>query len=156
MARYQRNKKSNQFRKRKIIIIADGETEINYIKSFIKCKTELEHLYDVEYKPNLTMTKTLLNYIQKIETKYDYIFALSDKDNLNNENAVYNSFCSANKTFENLICGYSNPCFEIWLYLHDDYRETEVSNTELVKKFEKKLGNQPFIKKEPLRVALWK
>jgi hypothetical protein len=83
-----------------------------------------------------------LNFIKKVYLKYDFIFALSDKDSSDNKNDIFNSFCDINNVYDNVICGFSNPCFEIWLYLHDNYRETEMTRESLVRHFNVKFGRK--------------
>lgn len=147
-----RNKPKNNTKaviKSSILVIADGITEINYLKGYINKHTNLSKKYKIKYVPNKLNTHNIYYYIKSVEATYDYIFAFSDKDNNNNKKDTFNNFCKCNDIFDNVITGYSNPCFELWLYLHFNYRETEIKIKELNKYFIKKIGNN-FKSKEDL------
>lgn len=143
-----RNKRSNHkdvlLNKKRILILADGITEINYIKGFIEFLkwngNDIKSKYDICYKPNLGNTFQVYQYIKSTEYKYEYIFAFSDKDNANNKHDVYNNFCQMNRYISKVTSGYSNPCFEIWLLLHNKYRNSEISTRDLVRIFKQNIG----------------
>ena len=142
MARNRPKKNTKIINKSKILVIADGVTEINYLKGYIEKHTNLAKKSDIKYVPNKLNTHNIYYYIKSVEATYDYIFAFSDKDNNNNKKDTFNNFCKCNDIFDNVITGYSNPCFELWLYLHFEFREVEISIKELNKYFLKKLGKK--------------
>jgi len=142
MARNTINSITTKQNREKILIISDGITEICYIEGYINKHTKLKHKYNIKFKKEQKNTITILRYIKNIYYQYSYIIALSDKDDINNKKTTYNSFCTANKSYDNLLSGYSNPCFEIWLYLHENYRETFIQRSILRKKFEKLIGKK--------------
>jgi len=140
MARNKRQSKHVVARKPRLLVVADGKTEINYFRGLFKEYSKIYEHYEVEFKGNMINTYEIYNLIKISGYKYDYIFALSDKDNANNKDDVFNNFCYMDKCYDNLITGYTNPCFEFWLLLHSEYRSVEISTKELIVKFKKQIG----------------
>ena len=125
----------------KILFIADGTTEINFMKSLIENKYPLlKTRFKVEYIHNLKNTSKVMTIIKSVHLQYYCIFALSDRDHKTNTTDTATNFICINKTYGNVVTGYSNPCFEIWMLLHNDYRDTSISAKQLVKKFSDKHG----------------
>ena len=141
-------KKDEKIRKKKILVISDGLTECNYIKGYIVYHPKLKELYDFVYKPQLSNTRSIYNTIKATYQTYEWIFALTDKDGDNHKKDIYNSFCVSDRTFDNLTPGFSNPSFEIWLYLHNNLQYSSIGRYELSKLFEKQLGKK--FKSDPM------
>ncbi len=139
MARKKVKEKPIKICKPKILVICDGETECNYVRGFIE-ETVIKHYFDIKYSSGKTDTKSIMKEIKATYHIYEYIFALSDKDNINNQKDLFNEFCQLNQLYDNVISGYSNPCFELWLYLHHNYRETSISIKDLDKKAKQYFG----------------
>ncbi len=136
------NKKRNQRKqiRDKILIIADGETETNYIKGYIEDLTKLNDFFDVQYMSHEGNTKKILRKIRMTESTYLWIFAMSDMDCLSNKKETYNEFCNIPNIYGNVIGAFSNPSFEIWLWLHFHYHDAPITAKDLNKRVSSIVG----------------
>lgn len=134
--------KDSEQKRDKILIISDGLTEINYIKGYIETTRTFKNTFEIQYIPNKSNTRSVYNYIKATHFNYEYIFALTDKDGDNHKKDIYNSFCIASNTFSNLVSGYTNPCFEVWLFFHTNFQVSFLGRKDLKKIFEKKINKK--------------
>ncbi|MBN2540659.1 MAG: RloB domain-containing protein [Bacilli bacterium] len=131
MGRYQ-TKRSNDLRKcPTILIVSDGLTEINYISSFIEQEYSHTDTFRFVFHPHMENASKFLNYIKKVHYKYDIILTMFARDEKTNNADTYNSLVFMEKQYDNIVSGYSNPCFEFWFLIHDEYRDTPITTIEL-------------------------
>ena len=147
-----KHKRSRNTREEKIVryyIVCEGkETEVNYFKG-IKSKfgqkglltrdPNLIEIYNIEVKgigkgadKVLEETTKLLNRKGNI---YDNVWLIFDKDDL--LDTAFNSIIKKSKQ-RGYKVGWSNKCFELWLYLYFEANQSDLSCNDYIDKLDKK------------------
>lgn len=142
MAKKKIAKKSKSIKKEEILVIADGMTEINYIRGLLKKYPALTHPFHIEFQGKKANTKTIVNLIRASEYRYSLIFAFTDRDEMTNSPFIYNVFCNLQSEIgDKVYSGYSNPCFEVWLLMHFQSVTSSESAKSLARKITGLLKN---------------
>ncbi len=116
-----------------ILLICEGtKTEPNYI-NFLKGKLRLSGLH---IGPNCgqnlaTMVSYIKDHLQELKFEYmfDEIWCVCDDDGIAVNRAALSAAFQAG-----IQVAYSNPCFELWLYLHMQYSSAPVSTSQICDK----------------------
>lgn len=116
------------------LVVCEGETEVDYLSEFARNLRVYVHIC----KGNGTDPKSIVNTAKRKSkedgVKYDQIFCLFDRDNELSDFIEAISLCRAKK----FIPIVSNPCFELWPFLHFQYRESGFGSPQLMMKALKK------------------
>ncbi len=110
-----------------------GETEVDYLCEVARSLRIHVHII----KGEGTDPKSIVNTAKSKskETKYDQVFCVFDRDN---DQAAYLNAIALCRD-KNFIAITSNPCFELWPYLHSQLRETRFGTPQQVVKALKKM-----------------
>jgi RloB-like protein len=119
------------------LVVCEGETEVDYLCELARILRVHAHIC----KGNGTDPKSIVNTaIQKSKedgVKYDEIFCVFDKDNNHSAYLKAIDICKS----RNFVPIVSNPCFELWPYLHFQFRNSGFGSPQEVLKALKKLPN---------------
>lgn len=141
-------KKSNIYRRRdfrslrKLFFIGCcGQTETRYFQRIIR---ELRGKLHLKVKAIPKDPSTILKKVLKIPRidEQDQKWLVIDKDNFKN---IQYLISTAKR--QGVQVAYSNPCFELWILLHYEYLETEISIQNCIKKLEHHIGRQKNLKR---------
>ncbi|MHB1460978.1 MAG: RloB family protein [Armatimonadota bacterium] len=128
-----KRKSPHRYSKPVILLICEGiRTEPNYF-SFLKEKLRLSGLH---IGPNCGQNLPIMvSYIKdhltdlKLEYMFDEIWCICDDDGIAMNRAALNDAFQAG-----IKVAYSNPCFELWIYLHLQYSSASVSTSQICDK----------------------
>ncbi len=144
-----KGKKSIKNNVKGILIYAGGEkTEPNYFKKLTSNINKEEDI-KVETEGKGKSPTEILTNVENMKLKSDYmidnenIFIIIDKDN-------FIDFEDVIKTCDDIgyKCGWSNPCFEIWLLSHFNYIDSNLSTKDCIQKVEQEFKKKFEIKYE--------
>lgn len=116
------------------LMVCEGETEVDYFCELARNLRVHVHICKGEGTDPRSIFNTAKRKAKGDGVKYDAIFCVFDRDN------DYSSFleaielCKAKK----FIPIVSNPCFELWLFLHFQIRESGFGNPQQMLKALKK------------------
>ncbi len=142
MARKQGRRKTSKDKKISLLVIAEGQTEINYIKGFFAKHSVLLKKYNIDYVGKKCNAIKVVEFIRAVEYKYEYIFAFVDRDPATNTAETYNNFCMISESIQHVCPAPSNPCYEVWLNLHDEYSTSPMDADKLYRIINKRFGNK--------------
>ena len=127
---------------RKLILIACcGITEGLYFQNL---RRELRGISQLTVKviPK-NPAKILENVLRLADFNYfDHVWLIVDKDDFPN---IQGLISKAKRQKINI--SYSNPCFELWIYLHFEYLQSPIPRADYAKRIEKSLRKQRGLKK---------
>jgi len=123
------------------LVVCEGETEVDYFSEFARSLRIHVHIC----KGDGTDPKSIVNTAKAKakEIKYDKIYCVFDRDN---DVAAYLNGIELCK-HKNFIPIVSNPCFELWPYLHFQLRESGFgSPQQMLKALKKMPGFSSYVK----------
>lgn len=129
-------RKSLGFKIREFLIVCQGrETEKNYFEAL----REYYRLRGMDIRVESTDPCSMMDYAEKFCNKnrirYNEIWCVFDKDD-----TVPGNFNEAVRQAEKIKgygTAYSNPCFELWIYLHFQHLDYQLSTDECIGRTEK-------------------
>lgn len=141
-----RKKQPKRSENKTILIVCEGNSEINYFKQFrpegfrIQAGPDNNRNTDV-----LKLVKHALEMIKSNEFDYDYqygdrvycVFDALDEQNTNNK---INKAKKLAKEIDIILIP-SNPCFELWILLHCKYTTAPLNADECITQLIKELPN---------------
>ncbi len=117
------------------LVVCEGETEVDYLSELARSL----HIHAHICKGDGTDPKSIVNTAKRKSkedgVKYDKIFCVFDRDNDPSAFLEAIEICKSRK----FIPIVSNPCFELWPYLHFQMRESGFGNPQQMIKALKKL-----------------
>ena len=119
-----------------ILVVCEGQTEVNYFKAF-----NLRLRFDVEFRDMKGQNPyQLVDEALDIKNKNSYgeVWCVFDMD-MNKGGKEYSDFDAAIQKAKNnnLKVAYSNDAFELWFYLHFNYTDQENHRTFYYEKLSK-------------------
>jgi hypothetical protein len=117
------------------LVICEGETEVDYLCEFARSLRVHAHICKGEGTDPKSIVNTAKRKSKEDGIKYDQIFCVFDRDNQPSAFAEAIELCKSKK-FVPIV---SNPCFEIWPFLHFQLRESGFGDPGQVLKSLKKL-----------------
>jgi hypothetical protein len=117
------------------LVVCEGETEVDYFSEFARSLRVHVHICKGDGTDPKSIVNTAKRKAKEDGVKYDQIFCVFDRDN--NLSAFLEAIhvCKS-KGFVPIV---SNPCFELWPYLHFQMRESGLGSPQLTLKALKKL-----------------
>lgn len=117
------------------LVICEGETEVDYLCAFAKSLRIHAHICKGDGTDPKSIVNTAKRKSKEDGIRYDRIFCVFDRDHQPSAFAEAIELCKFKK-FTPIV---SNPCFEIWIFLHFQLRESGFGDPEQVLKSLKKL-----------------
>lgn len=117
------------------LVICEGETEVDYFSELARSLRVHVHICKGDGTDPKSIVNTAKRKAKEDGVKYDQIFCVFDRDN--NLSAFLEAIqvCKSKK-FVPIV---SNPCFELWPYLHFQIRESGFGSPQQILKALKKL-----------------
>lgn len=117
------------------LVICEGETEVDYFCELTRSLRVHVHICKGDGTDPKSIVNTAKRKAKEDGVKYDQIFCVFDRDN--NPSAFLEAFnvCKS----KNFIPIVSNPCFELWPYIHFQMRESGFGSPQQTLKALKKL-----------------
>lgn len=117
------------------LVVCEGETEVDYFSELARNLRVHVHICKGDGTDPKSIVNTAKRKAREDGVKYDQIFCVFDRDN--NPSAFLESIhVCISKKFVPIV---SNPCFELWPYLHFQMRESGLGSPQLTLKALKKL-----------------
>lgn len=118
------------------LVVCEGETEVDYFSELAKSLRVHVHICKGDGTDPKSIVNTAKRKAKEDGVKYDQIFCVFDRDN--NPSAFLEAIhvCKSKK-FVPIV---SNPCFELWPYLHFQMRESGFGSPQQIMKALKKLS----------------
>lgn len=117
------------------LVVCEGETEVDYLCELARSL----HIHVHICKGDGTDPKSIVNTAKRKSkedgVKYDKVFCVFDRDNNPSSFLEAIELCKSRK----FIAIVSNPCFELWPYLHFQIRESGFGNPQQMLRALKKL-----------------
>lgn len=117
------------------LVVCEGETEVDYFCELAKSLRIYAHICKGDGTDPKNIVYTAKRKLKEDGVKYDTIFCVFDRDNDLSAFLEAIELCKSKK-FIPII---SNPCFELWPYLHFQMRESGLGNPQQMLKALKKL-----------------
>jgi len=102
------------------LVVCEGETEVDYLCELARSLRIYVHLCKGDGTDPKSIVNTAKRKSKEDGVKYDKIFCVFDRDN---DLAAYQEAIELCKS-KNFVPIVSNPCFELWPYLHFQMRES--------------------------------
>lgn len=117
------------------LVVCEGETEVDYFSELARNLRVHVHICKGDGTDPKRIVNTAKRKAREDGVKYDQIFCVFDRDN--NLSAFLEAIhvCKS----KNFIPIVSNPCFELWPYLHFQMRESGFGNPQQILKALKNL-----------------
>jgi hypothetical protein len=120
---FKRQKVSRLPRKVTLILCEGSKTEPNYLRHFPY--NSMTHYVDI--RPSCCRHALgIVEEAVKYREGYESVWCVFDKDR--NPDKDFNQAIVTAKN-ENILCAYSNECFELWFLLHFQYNESQLSRS---------------------------
>lgn len=118
------------------LVVCEGETEVDYFCELARSLRVHVHICKGDGTDPKSIVNTAKRKAKEDGVKYDQIFCVFDRDN--NLSAFLEAIhvCKS----KNFIPIVSNPCFELWPYLHFQVRESGFGSPQQILKALKKLS----------------
>ncbi|MCV3356118.1 MULTISPECIES: RloB family protein [Campylobacter] len=133
--------KNNKSKTTKFLIICEGEkTEIQYFENFKKYEevNKLSLIVNCAKHPDPNnILQTCIN--KKTENEYEESWIVFDRDE---RRAEVIDIVKKDANQNNIRVAYSNPCFELWYYLHFCLIQSEIDCKTLCEKLKKYFGEE--------------
>lgn len=110
--------------------MCEGETEVDYFCEFARNLRVHAHVCKGDGTDPKSIVNTAKRKAREDGVKYDLIFCVFDRDNEPSAFIEAIALCRAKK----FIPIVSNPCFEIWPFLHFQFRESGFGSPQQVVK----------------------
>lgn len=118
------------------LVVCEGETERDYFSELARILRVHAHICKGEGTDPKSIVKTAMQKSKEAGVKYDQIFCVFDRDNQPSAFIQAIEQCKS-KGFIPIV---SNPCFEIWPFLHFQVRESGFGSPQQMLKALKKLS----------------
>lgn len=102
------------------LVVCEGETEVDYFSELARSFRIHVHICKGEGTDPKNILSTAIRKSKENGIRYDKIFCVFDRDNELSVFLDVIELCN-NKKFIPIV---SNPCFELWPFLHFQMRET--------------------------------
>ena len=112
------------------LVICEGDTEVDYLCEFARSLRVHAHVCKGDGTDPKSIVNTAKRKSKEDGIKYDQIFCVFDRDNQPFAFAEAIELCKSRK----FIPIVSNPCFEIWPFLHFQLRESGFGDPQQVLK----------------------
>lgn len=119
------------------LVVCEGETEVDYFCELARSLHVHVHICKGDGTDPKSIVNTAKRKAREDGVKYDRIFCVFDRDNNLSGFLEAIEMCKSKK-FIPII---SNPCFELWPYLHFQIRESGFGSPQQTLKALKKLSN---------------
>ena len=118
------------------LVVCEGETEVDYFSELARSLRVHVHICKGDGTDPKSIVNTAKRKAKEDGVKYDQIFCVFDRDN--NLSAFLEAIqvCKSKK-FVPIV---SNPCFELWPYLHFQMRESGFGSPQQIMTALKKLS----------------
>jgi hypothetical protein len=117
------------------LVVCEGETEVDYFCELARYLRVRAHICKGDGTDPKSIVNTAKRKIREDGVKYDLVFCVFDRDNDFSAYSQAIQMCNSKK----IIPVVSNPCFELWPYLHFQMRESGFGNPQQVLKALKKI-----------------
>jgi hypothetical protein len=117
------------------LVVCEGETEVDYLCEFARNLRVHAHICKGDGTDPKSIVNTAKRKAKEDGVKYDQIFCVFDRDNEPSAFIEAIALCRARK----FIPIVSNPCFEIWPFLHFQFRDSGFGGPQQMLKALKKL-----------------
>ncbi len=117
------------------LVVCEGETEVDYLCELAKSLRIHVHICKGDGTDPKSIVNTAKRKSKEDGVKYDKIFCVFDRDNSLSSFLEAIELCKSRK----FIPIVSNPCFELWPYLHFQMRESGFGSPQQMIKALKKL-----------------
>ena len=117
------------------LIVCEGETEVDYLCEFARNLRVHAHICKGDGTDPKSIVNTAKRKCKEDGVKYDQIFCVFDRDNESSAFMEAIALCRARK-FTPIV---SNPCFEIWPFLHFQFRDSGFGSPQQMLKALKKI-----------------
>jgi hypothetical protein len=102
------------------LVVCEGETEVDYLSEFARSLRIHVHIHKADGTDPKSIVDTARRKSKEDGIRYDTIFCVFDRDNDPSAFLEAISLCMTRK----FVAIVSNPCFEIWPYLHFQFRDS--------------------------------
>lgn len=116
------------------LVVCEGETEVDYLCELARSLRIHVHICRGDGTDPKSIVNTAKRKLKEDGVKYDRIHCVFDRDNDLPAFLEAIELCKSRK----FVPVVSNPCFELWPYLHFQMRDTGFGTAEVVKKSLKK------------------
>jgi hypothetical protein len=117
------------------LVVCEGETEVDYFCELARSLRVHVHICKGDGTDPKSIVRTAKRKAKEDGVKYDQIFCVFDRDN--NLSAFLEAIHACKS--KNFVPIVSNPCFELWPYLHFQMRESGFGSPQQILKALKKL-----------------
>jgi hypothetical protein len=117
------------------LVVCEGETEVDYLCELARSLRIHVHICKGDGTDPRSIVNTAKRKSKEDGVKYDKIFCVFDRDNDLSAFLEVVELCKSRK----FIPIVSNPCFELWPYLHFQMRESGIGSPQQMIKALKKL-----------------
>lgn len=117
------------------LVVCEGETEVDYLCELARSLRIHVHICKGDGTDPKSIVNTAKRKSKEDGIKYDNIFCVFDRDNNLSAFLEAIELCKAKK----FIPIVSNPCFELWPYLHLQIRESGFGSPQQMRKALKNL-----------------
>ncbi len=117
------------------LVVCEGETEVDYFCELARSLRVHVHICKGDGTDPKSIVNTAKRKTKEDGVKYDKIFCVFDRDNDSSAFLEAIELCKSKK----FIPIVSNPCFELWPYLHFQMRESGFGSPQQMLKALKKL-----------------
>ncbi len=117
------------------LVVCEGETEVDYLCELARSLRIHVHICKGDGTDPKSIVNTAKRKSKEDGVKYDKVFCVFDRDNDLSSFLEAIELCKSRK----FIAIVSNPCFELWPYLHFQVRESGFGGPQQMLKALKKL-----------------
>lgn len=117
------------------LVVCEGETEVDYLCELARSLRIHVHICKGDGTDPKSIVKTAKRKSKEDGVKYDKVFCVFDRDNDLSSFLEAIELCKSRKC----IAIISNPCFELWPYLHFQIRDSGFGSPQQMLKALKKL-----------------
>lgn len=117
------------------LVVCEGETEVDYLCELARSLRIHVHICKGDGTDPKSIVNTAKRKSKEDGVKYDKVFCVFDRDNDLSSFLEAIELCKSRK----FIAIVSNPCFELWPYLHFQMRESGFGGPQQMLKTLKKL-----------------
>lgn len=130
------------------LVVCEGETEVDYFCELARSLRVHVHICKGDGTDPKTIVNTAKRKAREDGVKYDQIFCVFDRDNNLSGFLEAIQMCKS-KGFIPIV---SNPCFEVWPYLHFQIRGSGFGSPQQVLKTFKKLSEFENYEKDGVQI----
>lgn len=117
------------------LVVCEGETEVDYLCELARSLRIHVHICKGDGTDPKSIVNTAKRKSKEDGVKYDKVFCVFDRDNDPSSFLEAIELCKSRK----FIAIVSNPCFELWPYLHFQIRESGFGSPQQILRALKKL-----------------